>query len=381
MNKIIYLDNASTTIPYEEAVNIYSSSIKENFANPSSIHSLGSKANRQLEKNRESILNLFKLNQTHEVLFTSGATESNNLALKGIALNYKNRGKHLITSSYEHASVLEVFKQLEKNFGFEVTYINPNEQGIITPEMVEKEIKDDTILVSIMEVNNEIGAINDIAEIAKILKKYPKIFFHSDCAQSIGKLPRLTNYKDVDLITISSHKIHGLKGQGLLLMRKTISPLPILSGGGQEYGFRSGTNDLAASSSTLFTVEKAIKDAAINYEKVKKISDSLYVYLKNHGDLFELNSLENSCPYIINFSTKTKKSSVVVEALSNAGIMVSSISACHSKKEKGSHVVKSLGKSDAISNNTIRVSFSFENNGEDVALFIENLERIIGEIK
>ena len=380
MNKIIYLDNASKTIPYPEVVEKYNEISATYFANPSSIHALGRRANRELELGKEGILKLFKLSN-HKVIYVSGATEANNLAIKGVALKYKNRGKHIITSAYEHPSVLEAFRQLEEEFGFEVTCLLPNSEGVITPEAVSKVMRNDTILVSIMAVNNEIGAINPIADIAKEIKKYPKALFHVDAAQEVGKNINPINYNDVDLLTISAHKTHGLIGVGALLIKKNIELLPLLSGGGQEYGLRSGTNDLALASSFVTALKISFRDYKKHYEIVKECSDILLEYLKNHQDLYELNLPKKINPYILNFSTITKKGSVVVEALSNNGIMVSSISACHSSKEKGSHVVKSLGKSEKVSNNTIRVSLSYLNNKEDIETFIKTLENVIGAIR
>ena len=351
MEEFIYLDNASKTIPYPEVVEKHKEITTSYFANPSSIHVLGNRANRLLDITREEILSLLKLNN-HQVLFTSSATESNNLAIKGFVLKYKNRGKHLITSSYEHPSVLEAFKQLEDEFGFEVTYLNPNVDGIITLEEVEHAIRKDTILVSLMAVNNEIGAINPIEEIAELLLKYPKLVFHVDACQAVGKLEKEINYKNVDLITLSSHKIHGVIGTGVLLKKKNLELLPLFSGGGQEYNLRSGTNDLAGAIAFIEALKISLKEEKEHFGHVKELSNVLIDYLNNHQDLYELNLPKEINPYIINFSTKTKKSSVVVEALSNYGIMVSSTSACHSSKQKGSYVVKSLGKSDNIFNNT-----------------------------
>ena len=380
MPNIIYLDNAAKTIPYKEVIEVYNEAVTSYFANPSSIHGLGVRCNRLLDQARNDILRLFKLNN-HQVLFTSGATESNNLAIKGYALRYKNRGKHIITSAYEHPSVLEAFDQLEKEFGFQVTYLNPNAKGIIDVESVKAALKEDTILVSLIAVNNEIGTVNPIEDIAKLLKEYPKIAFHVDAAQAVGKLAKPMSFNDVDMVTISGHKIHGLVGVGALLKRKNLELLSLNTGGGQEYNLRSGTNDLAGALAFSKALEITFRDNGKHYEKVQQMRDILVKYLENHPELYVLNSLEDSTPYIVNFSTLTKKSSVVVEALSNAGIMVSSTSACHARNEKGSYVVKSLGKEEKISANTVRISFSYMNEKEEVEALIDNLNRIIGEIR
>lgn len=380
MNKIIYLDNASKTIPYPEVIETYHTVTSDFFANPSSIHILGRNAARELDLSREKLLSLMKL-KNHQVIYVNSATEANNLAIKGYALKNHNRGKHLITSSYEHPSVLEAFKQLEEQFGFEVSYINPNQDGVITVSMIKEAIRKDTILVSLMAVNNEIGAINPIEEVGIMLKEYPKIAFHVDAAQAFTKVEKEINYNDVDLLTISAHKIHGLIGIASLIKKKNVNLLPLLSGGGQEEGYRSGTNDVALSLSFVKAIELSLKEAKNHYQHVKELANILLTYLKDNQDKYELNLPKVINPYIINFSTIHKKSSVVVEALSRENIMVSSTSACHSKREKGSYVVKSLSKNDNIANNTVRVSLSYLNTKEEIETFIKTLDKIMGEIR
>ena len=379
MNKIIYLDHASTTKVDPVVLDTFNKTHESFFANPSSIHLLGQQALRELDKSKQSVLRFLNLND-HQVIYLSGATEANNLAIKGVCLKYQNRGKHIITSIYEHPSVLEAFKQLESEFGFEVTYLNPNKNGAITIQAVESALRKDTIFVSVMAVNNEIGAINPIEEIGELLTKYPKVIFHTDACQAIGKLNKSINFDKVDLITISGHKIHGLVGSGALIKRKKIDLLPLLSGGGQEYNLRSGTNDLPAALALVKALEIALKEQTSRFNHVKELADLIVSYLNSHQDLFELNS-SLSNPYIINFSSLTKKGSVIVEALSNNGVMVSSTSACHSSKEKGSYVVKSLGKSDVVSNNTIRISLDYTNTKEEINEFLSILDKVIGEIR
>ena len=378
MNKIIYLDNAATTATDPIVLETYNKAHQDYFANPSSINRLGQIASRELDKTKEAVLRLFNLNN-HQVIYLSGATEANNLAIKGACLRYQNRGKHIITSSYEHPSVLEAFKQLEEKFGFNVTYLNPDKDGHITVDAVKSAIKDDTVFVSVMAVNNEIGSINPIEAIAILLEKYPKIIFHVDAAQAIGK--GNINYSKVDLLTISAHKIHGLVGFGALIKKKNIDLLPLNSGGGQEYGLRSGTSDLPGAIAFSKALELTMSNQKSRHEHVLALANMIYEYLDKHNDLYEINSNRNDSPYIINFSTLTKKGSVVVEALSNYGVMVSSTSACHSSKEKGSYVVKSIGKSDAISRNTVRVSLDYTNTKEETLDFLSYLDKIIGEIR
>ena len=375
-DKIIYLDNAATTVVNEEVLEAYSKAKKLYFANPGSIHIPGQEASRLLEKAREQILQTLKV-KNDELIFVSGATEANNLAIKGYCLKHQNRGKHIIVSNVEHPSVLEVVKQLEEYFGFEVTYLQVNNNGIIEIEDLKKAIRKDTILVSIMAVNNEIGTVNPIHDIAMLLKDYPLIVFHSDVTQGIGKID--LPYDDIDMFSFSGHKIHGLNSSGALVKRKKIELLPLLSGGGQENGVRSGTNDVALAVSLAKAIRLEFEKIVENYRKIVPISQYFKDYLLSHQDLYELNSGDN--PYIINFSLLTKKASVVVEALSARGIMVSSVSACHAKEEPISYVVQALGKNDLKAHNTIRVSLAGSNNLEDIKALIENLESIIGGLK
>ena len=378
VDKLIYFDNASTTKVDPEVLSAYNKVCETTFANASSIHFEGQKANRLLDKSRDLILSSFGLNNSHQVIFTSGATEGNNLAIKGYALRYKNRGNHIIISSIEHASVLEVVKQLRDEFGFEITYLPVDEHGMINIEDLVNSITDKTILVSIMAVNNEIGVINDIENIATLLKAYPKIVFHVDATQAIGKIN--LNYRDVDMFTYSGHKIHGLKGTGALIKRKKLELLPINSGGGQEDNFRSGTNDVAGSVSLAKATSLAMSKIKENLVKITAISFFIYEYLEKNPDLYCINSRKDN-PSIINFSLLNKKASVVVEGLSNKNIMVSSISACHSRKEASSHVVEAMSKDDLLSHNTIRISVDYTNTIEEAKILIEELDNLVRGIK
>ena len=377
MNNVIYLDNAATSKVYPEVLESFNQITLKYFANPSSIHSLGQQANRLLEKSREQILDLLNLNH-HEVIFTSGATEANNLAIKGYALANKGRGNHIITAISEHPSVINTVKELEK-YGFEITVLPINEKGIVEVNSLKAAIKDNTILVSIMSVNNEIGTINPIKEIADLLKDYPKIAFHVDMTQAIGKVD--IPLDNIDMFSFAGHKIHGLLGSGALIKDKKIILEPQNNGGGQENNNRSGTNTLALSASLAKALRLAINSQKENYEKVSRLRDYLLSYLKDNPDLYTLNSLDYNNPYIVNFSLLHHKASVVVEALSNRDIMVSSLSACHAKKEDYSYVVMALRNDLNLAHNTIRVSFSYDNTVDDVNALIRALKQIMKEIK
>ena len=377
MDNIIYLDNAATSKVYPEVLDSYNQITLKYFANPSSIHKLGQESNRLLEKSREQILSLLNLTH-HEVIFTSGATEANNLAIKGYALANKSRGNHLITTAVEHPSVLNAFKALEK-YGYEVTILPVNKNGAIEVNSLKEAIKDNTILVSVMSVNNETGAINPIKEVGELLKNYPKIAFHVDMTQAIGKVD--IPLENIDMFSFSGHKIHALLGSGALIKEKKIVLEPIANGGGQENNLRSGTNTLALSATLAKALRLSLKEQKENYNKVSNLRDYLLSYLKDNPDLYSLNSLDNNNPYIVNFSLLNHKASVVVEALSNKGIMVSSLSACHSKNEDYSYVVLAMNNDMKLAHNTIRVSFSYENTVDDVNALIRGLKQIMKEIK
>ena len=377
MANIIYLDNAATSKVDPEVLNSYNQITLKYFANPSSIHSLGQESSRLLDKSREQILNVLKLTH-HEVIFTSGATEANNLAIKGYCFANSNRGKHIITSATEHPSVLNTVLEMQ-DFGFEVTVLPVNKEGQIEVKTLKAAIRDDTILVSLMMVNNEVGAINPIKEVGEYLKKFPKIAFHVDMVQAIGKIP--LSFENIDMFSIAGHKIHGLLGSGLLVKEKKIILKAVNQGGGQENNLRSGTNTLALSASLAKALRLAIESEATNYKKVKVLSERLLSYLKDNKDKYLINSYNEDNPYIVNFSLLHHKASVVVEALSNRGIMVSSLSACHAKNEDYSKVVYAMYQDLDLAHNTIRVSFGKDNTIEEVETLITNLEEILKEIK
>ncbi|MEA4821908.1 MAG: cysteine desulfurase family protein, partial [Erysipelotrichales bacterium] len=314
-----------------------------------------------------------------EIIFTSGSSESNNFAIKGVAFKYKNRGKHIITSSIEHKSVLECFKQLEKEFGFEVTYLEPNEEGRITLETLEKNIRKDTILVSIMYVNNEIGTINPIPEIGKFLSDKPTIIFHCDATQAIGKIP--VDLNNIDLVSVSAHKIYGLKGSGILVKKKNIELLPLIAGGGQEYGYRSGTSNWPVNVMFAKTLRLAFDSQIDNYNHVLKLKEKIINHLQEIENIQINTPVENASPYIINFSIKNKKAAVIAQAFDDHGICLSTISACSTKTEMPSHVIYETFKDIKRAESSIRVSMSKYTTFEEITKFLMVLDEIMISIK
>lgn len=375
-SSIIYFDHAATTSPRQEVVSLYTEVSTKYFANSSSAHRLGIENSRLLTKARNDILKSFRLTN-HEVIFTSGATEANNLALKGYMERYHQRGKHLIISSIEHPSVLNAANHLA-NLGYEVTIVPVRKDGKVYLDDLKKEIKEDTILISIMGVNNETGIIQNIPEIASFIKKFPTISLHVDAVQAVGKVE--LPYNDIDLVTVSLHKIGGLKGTGILLKRKNLELTPILDGGGQENGYRSGTNDLAMAVADSVAIKEALNNIASKHQYVFDLVKPFYDYLSSKNEEVVINStLDN--PYIINISFLHKKASVFAEFLSNNNIMVSTHSACSSKLDIGSPTLTAMGKDPVLVKNAMRFSFSTLNTKEEIDRLIEVFEFGLKEIR
>lgn len=370
---MIYFDNAATTRPSLAVLECFEKENEQCFANPSSRHAYGREAYRKLENARLSILKSLSLSNDYRVLFTSGASESNNLAIKGIAKEYLRRGKRIITTQVEHPSVLEAFRSLEKE-GFEVIYLPTKEDGTVDPETLKENMNKETILVSIMATNNETGSNNDILALSKIVHTFPKAFFHVDVTQAIGK--RYLPYSSIDLFSFSGHKIHGLKGTGALILKKNITLLRQIDGGDQEYFFRAGTDNLPGDEALAVALEEATKNLQENINHAKEISSFLREELEKNDEIL-MNSPLDGSPFILNFSLKRKKASVVTEALSHEGIYVSSVSACNSKGEPISYVLEAMGFSKERAMNSIRLSFSRENTLEEAKTFLNTLQNIL----
>lgn len=370
---MIYFDNASTTKPYSEVLSIYNKYASDFYFNSSSIHKLG-KNNQVLEdKIKENILKNLKL-QNKKIIFTSSATESNNLAILGFLSHKANKGFKIYTSNVEHKSVSNVFKYLENN-GFIVEYLKVDKNGKIDIEDFKSKIDNKSLFCSIMSVNNEIGNVLNIDEIYEVCKQN-NIIFHSDFSQGLFKVDN-SLLKKCNMLTISSHKIHGLKSIAALIIDQNINIEPIIYGGGQEYGLRSSTVDIPL----IASFYKAIELGNLNYKKNAETVKSLFMYTYSELsklDFVEINSLvSNSTYYILNFSLLDNiKASVVLEELSNNDIFVSSTSACNSKKEEPSYVIKNMFGDDLRSKNTIRLSFCETNTKEEIDIFIKKLQEI-----
>ena len=362
----VYLDAVSTTAVNPEVLDTYKSLLDKHYCNSDALYDDGVAIYEMQEKARQLICDLLHVRKD-EFIFTSGASEANSLAIKGLALKNKDK-KHLITSVYEHSSVANCFKQLEEEFGFEVTYLSPDSNGNITADMVKDALRSDTLLVSIMMVNNEIGSINDINAIGEVVKKHPGTYFHSDITQAIGKCDiDLTN---VDMASFSAHKIHGLKGSGGLYKRQYIELLPIINGGQQEYGIRGGTSNALCN----IVLAKTLRLALENKDKYKDYLKDLHDYLIDKlSNLVTINSKKGGLDSLINISTPIK-SEVLLNALNSRDIMVSSKSTCGSRKNEVNRALSAIGVDEDYA---IRVSFDYTNNRQELDYFADCLKEII----
>lgn len=368
----IYFDNAATTKPYEEVINAVADGMREFYANPSSLHNLGIKSEKKLNNVREVLAQSIKVNKD-EIYFTSGGSEANNLIIKGIV----KPGHHLITTAFEHHSVLMTCEELEKS-GVRVTYLEVDSNGRISLEDLKEAISKDTVLVSIMHLNNEMGAIQDIEEIGKIIKeKSTRAKFHVDAVQSYGKIPIDVKKLNVDMLSVAGHKIHGPKGIGFCYIKKGIVINSLIKGGSQEGGIRAGTQNIPGA----IGLEKASEISIANMESNFKYVNELKEYMINK--LLEIKDIrinsplkEGFSPYILNVSFIGVRAEVLLHLLEESGIYVATGSACTSKSSiaSGSYVMKALKLKPNEIESAIRFSFSKENTKEEVDKVIEVLK-------
>lgn len=375
-NKIIYFDNAATSKTDSDVLNTFIKINDEYFANPSSTHKLGAKAFDMLEKARGQIASYLDVLKD-EVFFTSSATESNNIVISGVSKRNIKRGNVLITTKAEHPSVLEVFKEKEKE-GFKVLYLDYSQDGILDLNQLDNYLNEEVTLVSIMKVNNETGYIFNTEEAYKLVKKKSHAYFHSDMTQAIGK--EKIDSKYFDLMSMSAHKIGGIKGVGLLIKKKDVLLDPLFYGGGQEKGYRSSTVSTPLCCSLATAIRKAYSSFDQRREKAKEIND----YLKEELSMIDevvMISNSNCTPFILSFSLTKHKASIVSEDLSLHNVYVSTKSACSSREKGYSYVIKNAGYSDLISSNAIRLSFSGYESLDDAKEFMNRFKDSLIRIK
>lgn len=361
---MIYMDNSASTAPSEEILSSYLEVNRRFYANAASLHLAGREVDSLLEKSREQILSIVDAPEG-EVIYTSGGTEANNLAIIGFARKYRKRGNHIITTAIEHPAILNAAEQLERE-GFEVTYLSVNEQGLISLDELKEKLREDTIVVSIMHVNNEIGTIQPIAECIAIIKEKSRAIFHSDTVQSFGKLPVKLAGNGPDAITISAHKINGIKGSGALITKRGVLPEAINYGGGQEKGVRSGT----VSVPDAVTLARAIRLATSKNpsEQYKIWRNELMAHIKEIEDVVVL-AAESAAPHILAIAFYGIKGEVAVNYFQNNGIIISTSSACSSKTGRTGHVIEAIHLEEKFKHGVIRVSLGENNTDEHILRF------------
>lgn len=377
--EVRYFDHAATTKLNEEVLNAMLPYLKNEYGNPSSIYSLGRENKKAIEDAREIVAKIFNADPK-EIYFTGSGSEADNLAIRGVAYANRKKGNHIITSKIEHPAVLDTCKALEKE-GFEVTYLNVDEDGIISLEELKNAITDKTILISIMFANNEIGTIEPIEEIGKIAKEH-KVFFHTDAVQAVGNVAIDVNKLNIDLLSLSAHKFYGPKGVGALYAKKNVKFEKIITGGHQERNKRAGTENVAG----IIGLAKALEMA---YEKLEENNK----YLKELRDLY-ISEIEAKIPYVklnghrekrlpgnANFSFKCIEGESLLLNLDLKGICASSGSACTSGSLDPSHVLMAIGLSHAVAHGSLRITFGLDNTKEDVKYLVDNLVEIVERLR
>ncbi|MGB3161387.1 cysteine desulfurase family protein [Carnobacterium sp.] len=365
---MIYFDNSATTYVNEEVMQTIIEVTKSINANPSSIHELGNRAASLMHQSRMQIASLLNVTP-EEIYFTSGGTEGDNWAVKGTAIEKKAYGNHIITTTIEHPAVNESIRQLEQ-FGFDVTYLPVDKNGVISIDDLKKAIRKDTILVSVMAVNNEVGSIQPINEVGEVLKEYPSIHFHVDAVQAIGKVPFLLGSNSrIDIAVFSSHKFHGPKGTGFIYLKKGRKIAPLLNGGGQENRMRSGTENVAGIAATGKALRLVLTDAISKQEKQKNIRDYLISELSGYKKVV-IFSTEAGAPHILCFALKGIRGEVLLHAFESESIYISTTSACSSKNKRNSTTLSAMHVPDSIAVDAVRVSLSDTNTMQEAKQFL-----------
>ncbi|HHY82381.1 MAG TPA: cysteine desulfurase [Clostridiales bacterium] len=379
--KQIYLDYAATTPVVPEVVDAVTDCLKNDFGNPSSMHRLGIQAEKRIKEAKNHISSLLKTSPD-EIIFTSGGTEANNMAILGTAYDKKRSGMHCITTAIEHPSVLQAFKHLEKQ-GFEVTYLTVDKNGIISLDELKANLRRDTILISIMHVNNETGSIQPIHEIGALLEGLErKPVFHVDGIQAFGKVPLFPDRWGIDLLSMSGHKIHAPKGVGALYKRKDVRIQPILFGGNQQGGLRSGTENIPGivgmGEGAKWVAQKLADDSSY----LKRLKDKLIKGIQEALLNAVINgSVGESAPHILNVGFPGLKGEILLHALEEEGVYVSTGSACSSRERKLSHVLKAMGLDNRTAEGSIRISISYLTTTEEIDEFIPTLVRAVSRIE
>lgn len=372
-----YLDNSATTRCSDKAAELMMKLLLENYGNPSSLHMKGVIAEKYINEAKKQIAKTLKA-QEKEIVFTSGGTESNNLAIIGSAMANRRAGMHVITSSIEHASVSNPMAYLEEQ-GFEVTYLPVDSKGVISMEALKNAIREDTILVSLMQVNNEIGAIQPIEEAGKIIKAAnPDIIFHVDAIQAYGKMRIAPKKLNIDLLSVSGHKIHGPKGSGFLYIKDKTKIRPVIFGGGQQKGMRSGTENVPAIAGLGLAAEEIYTDFEEKIDRMYALREYFIEQVTQiEGVSVNGQSQRASAPHVVSVSICGVRAEVMLHTLEDRGIYVSAGSACSSNKPSVSHTLKSIGLAPELLDSTIRFSFSVHTTMEELDYALKVMREVI----
>jgi cysteine desulfurase len=372
-----YLDNSATTRCFPEVVELMNKIYLEEYGNPSSMHHKGVEAEKQITEAKKSLAQILKVNEKN-LLFTSCGTESDNIAIIGGALANARRGRHLITSTIEHPAVLESMRYLESQ-GFEVTYLPVDEYGIVSPDLVEETVRDDTILVSIMHTNNEIGAVEPVREIAKrINAKNPSALFHVDAVQGFGKAQIYPKKWGIDMLSVSGHKIHAPKGTGFLYIADKIKVKNLIFGGGQQNGMRSGTENVAGIAAMGLAAKMLYQDFDSKIERLYELRVAFLDGIRDIPDLRVNGPAGRKCaPHIISLTVPGVRAEVLLHALEGKGVYVSSGSACASNRPHTSKTLEAIHLPRVYLDNTIRISLSEMTTREDMQQASEALHELI----
>ena len=371
---MIYLDYSATTPTNNDVLKTFVETSKKYIGNPNSLHKLGVEANNLIEAATRQIADLLNVKEK-EIIYTSGSSESNNTAIKGIAFKYQNRGKHIITTEFEHSSIYGPLTYLQK-LGFKIDFVKCDNKGIVDLEDLEKLLTDETILVSICAVNSEIGIVQPLDKIAKIIKKYPKCFFHVDMTQGLGKIK--IDLNDIDLASFSAHKIYGIKGIGLLYKKENITLEPLIHGGKSTTVFRSGTPATSLIASFAKAIRLILENIDTNYVYITKLNNRLKSGLNKYPDVY-VNSNEYCIPNILNVSVIGVKPETMLHALERYDIYISTQTACSTGTISKS--VYALTRDEAKAKSSIRISLSHLTKEEEIDYFLEKFDMCYKELK
>mgnify|MGYP003504752898 FL=1 len=370
---MIYFDNSATTKMYPEVLDTYRKVNEQFFGNPSSLHRIGNEADALLQQSRKQIAQLLAV-QPDEIFFTSGGTESDNWAIKGTAMEKFHAGKHMIASSVEHPAVSKSLEQLGK-LGFEITYLPVDTDGIISVEELGKAIRKDTILVSVMAINNEVGSIQPIEAIGELLENYPWVHFHVDAVQAVGECVPLIQHPRVDLLSLSAHKFHGPKGVGILYKKHGKRIAPLLTGGGQEAGMRSTTENVGGVAAMAKALRMTLENSASSRAQEQLVRSKLVAALSEYEDV-RIFSPEGGAGHILCFAMKGVRGEVMVHAFESQDIFISTTSACSSRKKGTPYTLGSMGVPLSWSQCAVRISLSGENTQAEADAFIEHFRTL-----